>query len=280
MNIMDDSKITFIAEIGLNHNGSMDLAKEHIEKAKESGASVAKFQTYFTDSRAKNNSPIYSILEQCELNADQFYELAEFCKNIDIKFASTPFCINSFKILNELNCSFIKIASFHLNNHILLRHIFENSKIKELIISTGVSSFKDILNANKFYDDFKRLDKPNLTFMHCISEYPISNLKNLNLINIREIGDQTKKNVGFSDHSKGSLAPSLAISLGARVIEKHFTIDNSLEGADHSMSANPKEFAGMVEKCFQTLEVLGQKRDENNYFECENNAKQFCVKSS
>ena len=206
--------------------------------------------------------------------------MAEFCKNIDIEFASTPFCIDSFHILNQLNCSFIKIASFHLTNYELLRTILEKSNIKEIIISTGVSSFKDIINTNQFYDQFDSSNKPNLSFMHCISEYPVSNLNNLNLINIKEIADQTNKCVGFSDHSKGFFAPSIAISLGARVIEKHFTIDNSLEGTDHSMSANPKEFSEMVQKCNQILDVLGKKRDDNYHFNCENNAVQFCVKSN
>ena len=91
-------------------------------------------QTYFADSRAKINSPIYEILKQCELNQDHFYELSEFCKNIDIKFASTPFCKDSFHILNQLNCSFIKIASFHLTNYELLRTILEKSNIEEIII--------------------------------------------------------------------------------------------------------------------------------------------------
>ena len=212
-NTLNDKKNYFIAEIGLNHNGSIDLAKKHIEIAKESGATVAKFQTYFADKRAKSNSPIYEILKKCELNQDDFSHLAEFCRELDIEFASTPFCKDSFQILNELKCSFIKIASFHLTNYDLLRKILNESNIKELIISTGVSSFEDIVMTNKFYDNFKSSNKPNLTFMHCISEYPISSINNLNLINIKEISEHTKKDVGFSDHSKGSLAPSIAISL-------------------------------------------------------------------
>ena len=277
--VTNKEKLKFIAEIGLNHNGSIDLAKKHIEAAKEAGATTAKFQTYFTESRAKENSPIYEILKQCELNAEQFSDLASFCDDLDIEFASTPFCKESFKILNQLNCSFIKIASFHLTNYELLDVIFRESIIKEIIISTGVSSFNDIKRTNQFYESLKEKDKPRLTFMHCVSEYPISSLENLNLINILEIAKLTGKEVGFSDHSKGFIAPTYSVSLGARVIEKHFTLDNSLEGADHAMSSNINDFKVMVDKCKDVLKILGEKRSDNIHYERENNSTQFCVKT-
>ena len=277
--VKNKEHIKFIAEIGLNHNGSMELAKKHIEAAKNAGATTAKFQTYFADSRAKNNSPIYEILKQCELNAEQYAELADFCKDTEIEFASTPFCKRSFQILNKLNCSFIKVASFHLTNFDLLSTILDESIISNIIISTGVSSFKDIIKNNQFYDSFEKKNKPKLTYMHCVSEYPISSFGNLNLININEIAKETGKEVGFSDHSKGFLAPSYAVILGARVIEKHFTVDNSLIGADHSMSSNPKEFREMVDKCNEGLQIIGSRRSSDMHFECEENALQFCVKT-
>ena len=273
------NSIKYIAEIGLNHNGSVELAKKHIEEAKLAGATTAKFQTYFADTRVNKDSPIYEILKKCELNIEEFLELADFCKELDIEFASTPFCVGSFQTLKQVNCSFIKIASFHLSNFELLNKVFLESKCNDIIISTGVSSFNEILNTNHFYNNIKMENKPNLTFMHCVSEYPVSSIDNLNLINIKEIAEQTKKDVGFSDHSIGFLAPSHAVSLGARVIEKHFTIDNSLEGADHAMSANPKMFKEMVLKCNEVLKMLGQKRNDYIHFDCEKNTVPYIVKS-
>ena len=271
--------IKFIAEIGINHNGSIDLAKKHVEEAKRAGATVAKFQTYFAHTRVNKDSPIYEILKSCELNIDEFLELADFCKELDIEFASTPFCVDSFEALKKLNCSFIKIASFHLSNFELLNKVFLESNSRDVIISTGVSSFNEILKTNHFYNNIKRQNKPKLTFMHCVSEYPISSLENLNLINIREIAEETKKEVGFSDHSIGFMAPSHAVSLGARVIEKHFTIDNSLEGADHAMSSNPEIFKKMVVKCNEALKMIGQRRNDYIHFDCEKNIVPYLVKS-
>jgi len=277
--VIKGEELRFIAEIGLNHNGSLDLAKKHIEAAKESGASTVKFQTYFADTRVDSKSPIYEILKQCELNADQFSVLNDFCKDLNIEFASTPFCKESFKILNQLNCSFIKIASFHLSNFELLKCIFEESLIEDVIISTGISSFNDIKKTNQFYESLPLLNKPKLTFMHCVSEYPISSMENLNLINIREIAKETLKPVGFSDHSTGYIAPSYAVAIGARIIEKHFTIDNSLKGADHSMSANPEHFREMVDKCNDVIKMLGNKRSDNIHFSCEEGILPYCVKT-
>lgn len=268
------NNIMYIAEIGLNHNGSIDLAKKHIESAKESNATIAKFQTYFTEKRAKPNSPIFEILKQCELSIDDFFELKSFCDNIGIEFASTAFCEESADNLCKINCKTIKIASFHLRNLKLIKRILNLKNCKHLIISTGVSSSLDLLAANNLYDSIKNINLPSLSFLHCISEYPISNISNYNLSNIPYIKKITSKKVGYSDHSKGPLAPSYAIALGAQIIEKHFTIDNNLEGADHSMSADPKVFKKMVEMCEDFKIMLGNRR-LNNHYDCERNSLQF-----
>ncbi len=266
---------TFIAEIGLNHNGSLDLAKKHIEQAKESGATIAKFQTYFTDTRVKPNSPIRSILSQCELNKDQFYELKEFSQSLNIEFASTAFCDKSADLLKDIGCSVFKIASFHLSNAKLIEKIINFKDCKKIIVSTGVSSSAQILHINNLYDSI--IDhKPEIAFLHCVSEYPISSNKNINLVNIPFIKSITEKEVGFSDHSIGSEAPAIAVALGATIIEKHFTIDQNLPGADHSMSANPEIFKKMVQKCNLTLEMIGQRR-LNKPYECEKNSIPYCV---
>ena len=272
---MVKDEINFIAEIGLNHNGSIDLAKKHIELAKESGAQVAKFQTYLTETRAKENSPIIDILTQCELSKDDFYELKIFCKDIGINFASTPFCEKSADFLNEIECENIKIASFHIKNLKLISKVLKFPNCKRLIVSTGVSSSLDLLKVNNFYDSLPINNLPDLTFLHCISEYPISDLSHYNLSNIPFIKKITSKNVGFSDHTIGSLAPTYAVALGARTIEKHFTIDNDLIGADHAMSASPKIFKEMVKMCNDLTKMLGSRR-LNKHYDCEEGSLQFC----
>ncbi len=272
---MVKKEITYIAEIGLNHNGSIDLAKKHIELAKESGASIAKFQTYITETRAKKNSPIVDILQQCELSIDDFYKLKIFCEEIGILFASTPFCEKSADYLNQIECKTIKVASFHIKNIRLLKKILNFENCENLIVSTGVSSSLDLLNVNNLYDAYQNQKLPQLTFLHCISEYPISNYSNYNLVNIPYIKKITSKKVGFSDHTIGPLAPTYAIALGAEVIEKHFTIDNSLEGADHAMSANPSIFRKMVDMCDDFLRMYGSRR-LNEPYDCEAGSLQFC----
>ena len=134
----------YIAEIGLNHNGDLDLAKKHILSAKESGAHYAKFQTYFTHQRAKPDSQIKDILEQCEFSQSQFLELKQFCDSIDIQFASTAFCPESAELLKSINCTKIKIASFQISNISFLKYISQQSWIDELFVSTGMATSSEI----------------------------------------------------------------------------------------------------------------------------------------
>ena len=271
---MVKKNISYIAEIGINHNGSIDLAKKHIESAKESGATIAKFQTYKTESRVDFNSPIYEILKKCELSNENFYELKIFCDELDIKFSSTPFCEESAQFLKDIDCKIIKIASFHLRNLKLIKKILNFNNCEMLIISTGVSSSIDLIRVNNLYDSMLNQKLPELSFLHCISEYPISNIRNFNLSNIINIKKLTDKKVGYSDHSIGSLAASYAVALGSEIIEKHFTIDNQIKGADHSMSANPIVFKEMVEKCEEIQLMMGSRRLNKHYL-CEEQIVQY-----
>jgi len=276
---VESQSLKFIAEIGLNHNGSIDSAKKHIEIAKECGADIAKFQNYFTETRAydRGNSIIGEILNQCELSPDQFYELKNFCDDLEIQFASTPFCEKSAELLEQLNCSIIKVASFHLSNEKLIRKILQYKSCKKLILSTGVSTSTQLMYVNNLYDECDHI-KPDLSFLHCISEYPISKPSNFHLSNIKHIKRITNKEVGFSDHSLGYKGPVYATLLGASIIEKHFTLDNNLPGADHSMSANPEVFKEMIEKCNEARLMIGTRR-LNNIYDCEKGSLQFCVNS-
>ena len=273
------NQIEFIAEIGINHNGSLDLAKKHIEKAKESGATIAKFQTYFTETRTKKNSPIYEILKKSELKEDDFFQIKDFCDEVDIEFSSTPFCIKSAELLFKMNCNTVKIASFHLSNLELLKYIIQNSNARRILVSTGVSSIPEVLIANETYDLINISNKPRLEFMHCISKYPVKNNSDNHLSNIPFLAKLTSKKVGFSDHSLGSKSAIIATALGATVIEKHFTIDKYLEGADHSMSAEPSVFKNLVDECKATLEMLGDLRSDKP-FDCEKEIMQYRVETN
>lgn len=275
--MVNQDRINFIAEIGLNHNGSLDLAKRHIESAKESGATTVKFQTYDAVTRSKNNSDLYNIFKSCEFNADEFFELKAFCDQIDINFSSTAFCLESAKILDQIGCKFIKVASFQHAHAKLLETIIASVSTEKVFISTGTSSLSSIIDINNAYNSVELNDKPELIILHCISEYPISSPSHCHLINIPKIKDITNKSVGFSDHSIGPQASSHAIILGATTIEKHFTIDNCLEGPDHTMSANPSVFREMVTRCTEAFEMIGQIRG-SSYYEFEKSALRFISK--
>lgn len=252
--------INFIAEIGINHLGSLDLAKKHVIEAKKCGATIAKFQTYITEKRVSIDSPIYNILKACELGFDDFLELKLFCDDNNIEFSSTPFCAESADFLSEIGCKTVKVASFYLCNLNLLEQLFAESRFTTVLVSTGVSSAADVLAADALYNSINSPLKPQLIFMHCVSQYPVQNTEDFNLVNIAELARLTGKRAGYSDHTIGSFAPSIAVALGATYIEKHFTVDASLVGADHAMSADPACFSEMVQVCLRVKTALGSIR--------------------
>ena len=269
--------INFVAEIGLNHNGSIDLAKHHIEAAKESGATTVKFQTYNASTRSQTTPDLYDIFKSCEFNVDQYFELKVFCDEINIHFASTAFCIESAQMLDQIKCKFVKVASFqHAHTH-LLESIIKSESVEKIFVSTGTSNLSSIIDINNIYNSIKLNQMPSLVILHCISEYPISSPAHCHLINIAKIKDLTHQNVGFSDHSIGVQASSYAIILGATTIEKHFTIDNDLSGPDHKMSANPSVFKEMVTRCSEASEMIGEIRGTSCY-EFEKPALRFTSK--
>ena len=271
------NSINFIAEIGLNHNGSIDLAKKHIESAKESGATTVKFQTYNAATRSIKTPELHDIFKGCELSADQYLELKLFCDQLNINFASTAFCLESAEILNQIKCKFVKVASFQHAHTSLLKKIMESNSTEKIFISTGTSTLSSIVDINNLYNSIDLDAKPDLVILHCISEYPISSPTHCHLVNVAKIKDLTQKNVGFSDHSIGTTAAAYAIVLGATTIEKHFTIDNELSGPDHKMSANPTVFAELVSKCLEASHMLGEIRGSDCY-DFEKSALKFVSK--
>ena len=264
----------YIAEIGLNHNGSVNSAKDHIIEARKSGATIAKFQTYFTETRPFKDPSLRQILKDCELSQEEFKEVKSFCDESNINFCSTPFCVDSVDVLENIGCKIFKIASFHMNNFELIDRVLKSRCCETLLISTGISDAKKLALLDSFISNHKP-KHIKIVVMHCISQYPIQEKSSLNLVNIPMLAKlNCCDEVGYSDHSLGIEAASYATILGARHIEKHFTIDPSLPGADHAMSASPEVFSQLVKACDDALISLGNNRGDIEY-PYEADCKQF-----
>lgn len=263
------NKIFIIAEIGNNHEGSIVNAKKMIKLAKKSGADAVKFQTMRPNKFIDANDTIrIKQLKKFEFTNKQFINLKKYCDKLKIIFLSTPFDLESVDDLKPLVPLF-KISSGDNNYFELIEKVLETQK--PLIISTGLNNkndtdllFKFIKKKNKFKTNF--IDQ--IAFLHCVSNYPTS-LYDASIENINYL-KKYKCTVGYSDHTIGIEACLTAAVLGARIIEKHFTIDkNFSDFRDHAMSADPKEFKRMVDS-IRKIEILCNKNTNNNRF-TENN---------
>jgi N,N'-diacetyllegionaminate synthase len=249
------NKIYYIAEIGLNHNGDIKLAKKMIKAAKASGADAVKFQSIKANKLVSPN--IFSDLidgygldgvktvgdfwEKVSINKDFHIEISEYSQKLEIEFISTPFDFDSVDLLEEINIKKYKIASGDLTHYPLLEYI--SKKKKPVILSTGASTLEEIRNS---IEQLKISGCEDLTLLHCISLYPTPPEK-ANLNAILKLKSHFKLPVGFSDHTIGYHVSIAAIAIGAQVIEKHFTTDKNLPGPDQSISASPEEFSMIVE---------------------------------
>ncbi len=253
---MNNKKTIIIAEAGVNHNGSLNQAKELIDVASESGADYVKFQTFNTEDlvtkkakkaeyQIKNTERIenqFKMLKKLELKKKDHFELIKYCKKSNIKFLSTAFDFRSIDFLSELNLDFYKIPSGEITNLPYLRRIAKLSK--PVIMSTGMSTLKEVKNAIYSMLD-EGLNKDDLTVLHCNSDYPTSP-RDVNLRAMTTIENEFNVKVGYSDHTLGIEIPIAAVALGAYIIEKHFTLDRSLPGPDQSASLEPEELKSMV----------------------------------
>lgn len=246
--------VEVIAEIGLNHNGSLNLAKSHIEHAVDAGATVAKFQTYYTDERVPRHHPLQPVLDEARLADEEWEELIRFTNAAGIQFLSTAFGTKSLSLLENLGVESVKFASFSISH----RKLFEKARDLgwKVFFSTGAAEPAEVVAAAEI---LAKRDRKHVVF-HCISEYPVSTQRNLHLANIQSLKSSTGLTVGFSDHSRGPEAAAAAVLAGAEVIEKHFTVDNQLPGPDHEMSADPAVFRAMVKACAESTEILGEVR--------------------
>ena len=240
-----------IAEIGSNHNGKLELAKDHIIQAKKSGANAVKFQVFKSKYFFKKNTKSYKYIKKFEFNLKWINQIEKLCKKLKIDFILSFFNSNDLKpeIIKKIDA--IKIASSEVINHDL---IIKSAKTnKPIILSTGMSNLSEIYEAIEL---IKFNGNNKIFILQCSSIYPtLDNELNLNVI------DTYKKmfnyKVGFSDHSKSIISTLVAVSKGAKIIEKHFTIDNSLEGPDHFYALNPIQFKKMSLTIKRVNKMLG-----------------------
>lgn len=258
------SKTFIIAEVGINHCGSIEQAKKLIIEAKRSGADAVKFQSYNTEKLVQQSQELmnyqkinmgakqtqFKMLKKCELNHSQHRILFNFCKKKEIEFISTPYDNENAQFLVSLGVKFIKVASTDITNIPFLYNLIKFDK--KLIVSTGATSFQDL---KKIFKKIK-FKKNKTTILHCISFYP-ANYASLNLKVIKKYKDFFGFNVGFSDHSLSKIAGAISVSLGAKVVEKHLTLNKDLPGPDHKASLEPEDFREYVKNIRDCELMLG-----------------------
>lgn len=261
------SKVFIIAEAGVNHNGSLDLAKKLVDVAVDAGADAVKFQTFKADKLVSKNAQKaeyqmettaadefqYDMLKKLELDENAHCELICHCKEKQIMFLSTPFDHDSIDMLNAFGMPIFKIPSGEITNLPYLRHI--GGLGKEVILSTGMADLGEIEDA---LDVLIQAGTPRekITVLHATTEYPCP-IEEVNLRAMQTIRAAFGVNVGYSDHTQGIEVPIAAVAMGACVIEKHFTLDRAMEGPDHKASLEPDELKAMVVAIRNVFQALG-----------------------
>lgn len=260
--------VLIIAEAGVNHNGSLDIAKQLIDKAVEAGVDIIKFQTFKSEklvSKAakqaeyqqrnigKKDESQLAMLKKLELSPSAHKELMDYCREKGIRFFSTAFDMDSIDYLHSLNLGLWKISSGEITNYPYLRKIAQYHE--PIILSTGMCELSDIEATLKVLVGFG-VKKEQITILHCNTEYPTP-YSDVNLRAMLEIRDRFGVQVGYSDHTQGIEVPIAAVALGASVIEKHFTLDKNMEGPDHKASLEPDELKAMVCAIRNVEQTLG-----------------------
>lgn len=259
--------IDFIAEIGVNHNGSADLARDLVLAAKKAGATVAKFQVFTASELVTRSAPSagyqirntgaeesqFEMLERLQLSDVALQKVAQLCADLDIEFMASAFSLKDIERVARLNPTRLKIPSGELTNLPYLRAIA--SLGKTTILSTGMATMQEIREALTALES-AGLDPEKVIILHCTTDYP-TEPTDANLAAITSISHELGCEVGYSDHTSGIDVAPLAVALGARTIEKHLTLSQSMEGPDHKASLEPDQFGEMVSRCNQVLELMG-----------------------
>jgi len=263
--IGDGQPCFIIAEAGANHNRNLDMAKELIDAAVEAGADAVKFQTYSAETLYSRKTPkfsylkdqdVWQLIKAIELPREWQGYLADYCQKKGIIFLSTPFDFRAVDELAELNVPAYKIASFELVDLTLLRYTAQ--KGKPVIISTGMANLGDIEDAIKA---IRQEHNDQIALLHCNSLYPTP-AGVVNLKAIDNMGAAFGLPVGFSDHTLGITIPIAAVARGAKIIEKHYTLDRNLPGPDHPFALEPDELKNMVTAIREVEAALGHGRKE------------------
>jgi len=255
-----------IAEIGVNHNGDMQLARQMIDAAKASGADAVKFQTFTAETLVSQGTPKvhyqesttapdeshYEMIRKLELRREDHTALKAYCKQAGVTFLSTPYDIESARFLHEeLDVDFFKTASADIVDLPLHRYIANTGK--PTAVSVGMATLGEIEDA---IDIYRKANNFDIVLLHCVSNYPCAH-GSLNLSVINTLRNAFQVPIGYSDHSVGEEAAVLSVALGSKVIEKHFTLDKNLPGPDHRASSTPVEFTALVKAVRRAEEMLG-----------------------
>ncbi|MBF8457213.1 N-acetylneuraminate synthase [Kaistella sp. G5-32] len=251
------SKVLIIAEAGVNHNGSLENAFLLIDAAVEAGVDFVKFQTFKAENLVSKSAKkaAYQIentqnaeesqlemLKKLELSHDQHQELILYCSKKEIKFFSTAFDLESLQYLKDIGLEIVKIPSGEITN---LPYLRKAAKLfKEVIISTGMSTLNEIKDAVEVFEQ-EGISRADIRILHCNTEYPTP-FEDVNLLAMLSIQKEFKTEIGYSDHTAGIEVPIAAVALGAKIIEKHFTLDRNMKGPDHAASLEPHELRDMV----------------------------------
>ena len=259
--------VFIIAEAGVNHNGSIELACELIDVASESGADAVKFQTFKAENLVSKNAEKaeyqkqttdasesqFDMIKRLELDIDAHKKLIDYCQEKDIMFLSTPFDHESIDLLNELQLQIFKIPSGEITNLPYLRHI--GLLNKKVFLSTGMSNLQEVGDALTVLINSGTL-KENITVLHANTMYPTP-MEDVNLNAMLTIQREFSVSVGYSDHTLGIEVDIAAVAMGATIIEKHFTLDRAMEGPDHKASLEPDELKAMVSAIRNIEKALG-----------------------
>ena len=253
-----------IAEAGVNHNGDISIAHKLIDAAVNAGADIIKFQTFKATNLATASAPKaqyqnlitperesqQKMLKNLELSEESYYELKKHCEEANIEFLTTAFDLESLSFITKLNLKRFKIPSGEITNYPYLKNV--GSSGLPIILSTGMSKLHEIREAIDVLVEFGT-SKNDLTILHCTTEYPAP-FKEVNLNAMQTILKTFGLNIGYSDHTEGIEVAIAAVALGAKVIEKHISLDNKMKGPDHKSSLEPSIFREMV-KCIRNIEI-------------------------
>lgn len=271
--------VYIIAEAGVNHNGSFDLACKLVDAAKAAGVDCIKFQTFKSNNLVSHTAQKaeyqkdttgegsqVDMLKKLELSYDEFLALKKYCDEVGICFLSTPFDFESIDFLNSIDMPFWKIPSGEVTNYPYLVALAKTGK--PVVMSTGMCEMAEIEAAVKVLRD-NGVD--DIRLLHCNTEYPTP-YEDVNLHAMQTMRDEFNLEVGYSDHTKGIEVPIAAVALGATIIEKHFTLDRNMEGPDHKASLEPNELTEMVQSIRHIEKALGTGEKTSSPSETKNKA--------